>query len=73
LIERGGNPRDRGRFTINMVRGVSAPARFRSFVRRRLIEPALLTGHLEGDKGLFRLVVIVEVPGQVRDRKKTDR
>src|SRR5439155_11777025 len=73
LIKRGRNPRDRGRFTIDMVRRMAAPARSHSFVRRRLIETALLTDHLEGDKGLFRLVVIVESPRQVRDRKKTER
>ena len=37
-----------------------------------LVKPVPLPHHLEGGVSLFRLVVIVERPGQVRDRKKHD-
>ena len=43
------------------------------FMWRLLIKPAAFLDHLEGSKRLFGLIVIVELPRQIRDREKQDR
>ena len=39
-------------------------------VRRVLIEPVALVHHLERSERLLRLIVVVEVPWQIRDREE---
>ena len=43
------------------------------FVWSLLIKPATLLDHLKGSKRLLGLIVIVELPWQIRDREKQYR
>ena len=39
-------------------------------MRRLLVKPVTFLDHLEGSECLFRLIVVIELPGQIPDEKQ---